>query len=185
MGGALFFLIWLGVLILLRDAFRGEAFSSYDTLCGISLLVGAVFFIGSPFIFDPIDEDVGFEATSLVPVIPGVVFAYYACVMLAGSYTEQHADLFTWMILIMGVLLAVRYPTFKIMSLAFILKAGAVILFIASSILLGWPGLQVFGLIALIAAGTLAFASSMMLFDEWEEYREKIREKLRRTLGRR
>lgn len=186
MGFSLFFLIWLGALILLEGAFMGEeGLTAYNTLCGVSLLVGAVFFIGSPFIFDPIEDEVGFEATSLVPIIPGVIFAYYACVMLAGSYTEQHEDLFLWIILILGILLSIRYPTFKIMSLPFFLKAGAIILFLASNILIAWPGLEAIGMIVLVAAAALAFMSSMMLFDEWEAYREKIRAEVRRALRRR
>lgn len=186
MSVSLFFVVWLGALILLEGSYKGEdGYKAYNTLCGITLLFGSVFFIGSPFIFDPIDEDAGFELTSLMPVIPGAIFAYYACVMLAGTYTEQHEDLFLWIILILGILLSVRYPTFKIMSLPFFLKAGAVILFLASNVLLAWPGFEVIGMIALVAAAALAFSSSMMLFDEWEAYREKIREEVRRALRKR
>ena len=186
MGVSLFFVVWLGALILLEGAFKGaEGNAAYNTLCGISLLFGAVFFIGSPFIFDPIEDEVGFEATSLLPVIPGVIFAYYACVMLAGSYTDQHENLFLWVTLILGILLSIRYPTFKIMSVPFFLKAGAIIFFLGSNILLALPGLEAIGFIALIVASALAFSSSMMLFDEWEAYREKIREEVRRALRRR
>ena len=185
MSGALFFVIFMGVLILLKPAFPGELYRNYEILSGVSLLIGAVFFMGSPFIFDEIDEDVGFELSFLVPVVPALVFAYNAAGLLCDTYSGYPDELFMWAIPIMGILLAIRYPTFKVLSLPFFVKAASLILFIASGLLFGWPGLEVISMVLLVVASALCLWSSMMLCDEWTEYREKIRAQIRRSLGRR
>ena len=151
-GILLYFALLIAACFLERPMTEGREFY-IDQMIGVAFLIGGTFIAGGAFfLYDP-DED--FEKYMLLPLVPGLVLAYFASRILADSFWFDMQGIVRYGIGLIGVLLSLYIPHQKKLSLHFLLKAlsvlGFAFVFLFCTASIAVP-VCVFSLLALIVA---------------------------------